>query len=65
MDVEAFLRDFIDLAAPTLDTYESALYLYLVRHSRLLGQDETIVGFKSARLHVSKGIGVWTPTLRR
>jgi len=44
--------------APNLDTYEQAIYLYLLRrHSRLQGADEITVGFKSARRRMAKGIG--------
>ncbi len=57
MDAADFLREFQDYMAPTLDTYEQAIYLYCVRHSRLLGLDECVVGFKSARRNMAFGIG--------
>ena len=49
MNVEQFLKDFQDHLAPRLDTYEQAIYLYLFRHTRLVGRDDAVVGFKSAR----------------
>jgi len=57
MDTEKFLTEFQDYLAPKLDVYEQAIYLYLVRHSRLIGKDETTVGFKSARKQLAFGIG--------
>lgn len=43
--------------APRLDTYEQAVYLYIFRHSRLIGLDEVVIGFKSARTRMACGIG--------
>ena len=57
MDVEQFLKDFQDHLAPRLDTYEQAIYLYLFRHTRLIGLEEGVVGFKSARRRMACGIG--------
>jgi hypothetical protein len=57
MDVEQFLKDFQDHLAPRLDTYEQAIYLYLFRHTRLVGLEEKVVGFKSARRRMACGIG--------
>jgi hypothetical protein len=57
MDVEQFLIEFQDHLAPRLDTYEQAIYLYLVRHIRLEGEQQATVAFKSARLDMAKGIG--------
>lgn len=57
MDVEQVLKDFHDHLAPRLDTYEQAIYLYLFRHSRLIGLEDTVVGFKSARRRMACGIG--------
>jgi len=57
LDVGAFLIEFIDHLAPKLDTYEQAIYLYLIRHSRLVGKEEVTVGFKSARRRMACGIG--------
>ncbi|HTU93104.1 MAG TPA: HNH endonuclease signature motif containing protein [Gemmataceae bacterium] len=57
MDVIAFLTEFQDHLAPRLDTYEQAIYLYVFRHSRLIGQEEVVLGFKSARSRMATGIG--------
>ena len=66
MDTARFLQEFHDHLAPALDTYEQAIYLYLVRHSRLVGKDEVVVGFKSARTRMALGIGRFrTPMAER
>jgi hypothetical protein len=57
VDVAAFLTEFQDYLAPRLDTYEQAIYLYIFRHSRLIGLDEVVLGFKSARSRIATGIG--------
>ena len=57
MDAQVFLIEFQDHLAPKLDTYEQAIYLYLVRHSRLIGNSEITVGFKSERRRIAFGIG--------
>lgn len=57
MDIQQFFIDFQDFLAPKLDTYEQAIYLYVFRHSRLIGLDEVLIGFKSARRKMAFGIG--------
>jgi len=57
MDIREFFIQFQDYLAPKLDTYEQAIYLYIFRHSRLLGLDEVTIGFKSARIRMACGIG--------
>ena len=57
MDAKQILEQFHDYLAPKLDTYEQAIYLYVLRHSRLQGGDEVVVGFKSARRRIALGIG--------
>jgi hypothetical protein len=57
MDVVSFLTEFQDHLAPRLDTYEQAIYLYIFRHSRLIGLDEVVLGFKTARGRMATGIG--------
>jgi hypothetical protein len=57
MELEQFFKDFQDHLAPRLDTYEQAIYLYLFRHTRLIGSEEVVVGFKSARRRMACGIG--------
>ena len=57
VDAIAFLTEFHDYLAPRLDTYEQAIYLYVFRHSRLIGQEEVVLGFKSARARMATGVG--------
>jgi 5-methylcytosine-specific restriction endonuclease McrA len=57
MDLREFIVEFQDHLAPRLDTYEQAIYLYVFRHSRLIGLDEVTLGFKSARTRLATGIG--------
>jgi len=57
VDAAEFIIAFQDHLAPKLDTYEQAVYLYVYRHSRLIGQDEAVIGFKSARRKLALGIG--------
>ncbi|MFN2399426.1 MAG: HNH endonuclease [Gemmatimonadaceae bacterium] len=57
MQLEQFFKDFQDHLAPSLDTYEHAIYLYLFRHTRFVGLEETVIGFKSARRRMACGIG--------
>jgi HNH endonuclease len=57
MDLKEFFENLQDYLAPKLDSYEQTIYLYIFRQSRLLGFEETIVGFKSARLKIALGVG--------
>ena len=57
MDLREFLVQFQDYLAPKLDAYEQAIYLYVFRHSRLIGLEEVTIGFKSARTRMACGIG--------
>ena len=57
IDLQQFITEFQDHLAPKLDTYEQAIYLYIFRHSRLLGLEEATIGFKSARSRIACGIG--------
>jgi HNH endonuclease len=57
MELKQFIEQFHDHLAPRLDTYEQALYLYIFRHGRLLGADEVVIGFKSARVRMACGVG--------
>jgi hypothetical protein len=56
-DIKRFFEQFQDYAAPKLDTYEQAIYLYIYRHSRLLGLAEAVIPFKSARTRMALGLG--------
>lgn len=57
MDVSKAVAELVDHIIPKLDTYEVAIYLYLIRKSRLVGIDEVTIGFKSARRKLALGIG--------
>jgi len=57
MDCKEFLIQFHDHLAPRLDAYEQAIYLYIFRHSRMIGLDEITIGFKSARSRMACGVG--------
>jgi len=57
IDFSKFFVDFQDHLAPQLTTYEQAVYLYIFRHSRLIGLEEATIGFKSARSRMAMGIG--------
>lgn len=57
MDYREFIIQFQDFLAPKLDAYEQAIYLYIFRHSRLLGLEEITIGFKSARTRMACGVG--------
>jgi hypothetical protein len=57
--MEEFAQIFVqfqDHLSPKLDMYEQSVYLYLLRHSRLEGKQECVVGFKSARKKLGFGI---------
>jgi hypothetical protein len=56
-DLKKFIAEFQDFLAPKLDTYEQAIYLYVFRHSRFLGIEEIVIGFKSERLRMALGVG--------
>jgi hypothetical protein len=51
------LKEFQDYLVPKLDTYEQAIYLYIFRHTRLIGVEKAVIGFKSARRRMACGIG--------
>lgn len=57
MDSERFIIEFQDHLARRLDVYEQAIYLYIFRHTRLIGKEEAVLGFKSARSRMACGIG--------
>ena len=50
MDLEKFMIQFQDYLAPKLDTYEQAIYLYVFRHSRLIGKEETVICYCHMKL---------------
>jgi hypothetical protein len=57
-ELREFVQQFQDYLAPKLDTYEQAIYLYVFRHSRFMGKDEALIGFKSARARMATGLGI-------
>jgi len=57
MDLREFIAQFQDHLAPKLDTYEQAIYLFVFRHSRLIGLEQVTLGFKSARIRIARGAG--------
>lgn len=57
LDLKEFFVGFHDHLAPRLDVYEQAIYFYIFRHSRLIGHDEAVLGFKSARTRMALGVG--------
>ena len=56
-DWPSVIRDFHDVVAPKLDTYQQAIYWYLLRHSRVEDLPRVKVGFKSARKKIARGVG--------
>lgn len=56
-ELHTFFQQFQDYLAPKLDTYEQAVYLYIFRHSRFIGQNEAVLGFKTARARMATGTG--------
>ena len=57
MDLKTVIEEIQDYLAPSLDAYEQAIYLFVFRHTRLLGLSEATIGFKSARLKIALGWG--------
>jgi hypothetical protein len=56
-DFGEFFIAYQDFAAPKLDVYEQAIYLYIARHTLLVGATEAVIGFKSARKNMALGVG--------
>ena len=52
LDLKKTFEQIVDHLAPKLDTYELAIYLYLVRHSRLLGKREIVVSFDAKGTYI-------------
>jgi hypothetical protein len=57
VDAHKFLIQFRDFLAPKLDLYEQAIYLHLIRHTRLEGKDEITIGMAPAARNGVFGIG--------
>jgi hypothetical protein len=56
-DFWSFFVDFQDHAAPRLDMYEQAIYLYVARQTLATEPREAVIGFKSARKKMAFGVG--------
>jgi hypothetical protein len=56
-DFWSFFVDFQDHAAPRLDMYEQAIYLYVARQTLANDPREAVIGFKSARKKMAFGVG--------
>lgn len=56
-DLASFFTTYQDHLAPRLDVYEQAIYLYIARHTIVVGTREAVIGFKSARKKMAFGIG--------
>lgn len=52
-----FFVAYQDHAAPRLDVYEQAIYLYIARHTLAINEDVAVIGFKSARKEMAFGTG--------
>ena len=57
IDARTALEQFQDYLAPRLDVFEQAVYLYMLRHSRLVGKPKVTVELKSARHKIARGLG--------
>ena len=57
MDPTEYMKAFNDYLAPRLDTYEQAIYLYLVRHSRLEGSEDIVIVISGAAKSRAFGTG--------
>jgi hypothetical protein len=56
-NIEEHIKDIIDFAEPKMDVYEFAIYMYLIRHTRLIDKEEEVFGFKSIRKSIVIGVG--------
>jgi HNH endonuclease len=56
-EARQFIIAFQDHAAPQLDVYEQAIYLYVARHTIMENVREAVIGFKSARKKMAFGTG--------
>ena len=55
--MEKHIQDIVDFAEPQMDVYEFSIYMYLVRHTRLVGKQDEVFGFKSIRKTMVIGVG--------
>src|SRR5690606_9933075 len=57
MDIEKHIKDKIDYVEPKCDIYEFAIYMYLIRNTRVENKSEDTFGFKSLRKTIVIGVG--------
>ncbi len=57
IDARTAIEQFQDYLAPQLDVYEQAVYLYVLRHTRLIGKPRLKVELKTVRHQIAKGLG--------
>ncbi|MHC4413914.1 MAG: HNH endonuclease [Planctomycetota bacterium] len=57
VDARTAIEQFQDHLAPKLDVYEQAVYLYILRHSRLVGKPQVTIELKSLRSKIAHGLG--------
>ena len=57
VDARTAIEQFQDFLAPRLDVYEQAVYLYILRHTRLVGKPRLTVELKSVRHRIARGLG--------
>ena len=55
IDARRTLEEYHDHLAPRLDVYEQAVYLYLLRHSRLVGKPRITVELKALPARLPAG----------
>jgi hypothetical protein len=55
-DPKRFLEDLLDHVATRFEAQALAIYVYLVRHTRLLGKDTMLFAMRSARYKLPTGV---------
>ncbi|MDR0913012.1 MAG: HNH endonuclease [Methanobrevibacter sp.] len=53
--IKKHIEDIIDYAAPKMDVYEFAIYMYLLRNTRLIGKVKDFFAFRSKRKELPMG----------
>lgn len=62
-ELEAILVDIQDRLVPILDTYEQAIYHYILRHTYLVGEKSTLYRTKSAEIGFGSGSSKTPPSM--
>lgn len=55
-DIKDVIIDIQDHLVPILDTYEQAIYHYILRHTLLMGEDSTLFSTKRASIGLGSGV---------